>query len=40
MKKESARQSTVAEYLGALPSEQRRVLTKLRQLIRNIRPGC
>ena len=41
VKKESARQSTVAEYLGALPSEQRRVLTKLRQLIRKHLPkGC
>ena len=34
MRKQSARPSTVAAYLRALPSEQRSTLTKLRQFIR------
>lgn len=38
MKKKSARPSTVAGYLSALPAEQRDVLTKLRQLIRKHLP--
>jgi hypothetical protein len=38
VKKKTAKPSTVAEYLGALPSEQRSVLTKLRQLIRRHLP--
>ena len=38
VKKKSARPSTVAGYLRALPSEQRGVLTKLRQVIRKHLP--
>ncbi|MEO5739250.1 MAG: DUF1801 domain-containing protein [Vicinamibacterales bacterium] len=35
MKRKTTRPSTVAEYLSALPSEQRGVMMKLRRLIRN-----
>jgi len=38
MKQKSARPSTVAGYLRAVPAEQRGVLTKLRQLIRKHLP--
>lgn len=39
MKKKTARPSTVAGYLSALPAEQRGVMTKLRQLIRKHLPN-